>query len=147
MDKVLELEITEIYWNLTSLKDSVLRTLKERGLYRDNHFYRGFNNRFVEQILAFGSDNFSDRGVYALPESNLSIDPDPRWINPLSYARASGALVVYNGDKPKLGSNCIDWYYFVDETKRSEVVSTIFLLKWQTIEQSAPSPTLIAHQP
>ncbi|MBI2664224.1 hypothetical protein HYX10_02675 [Candidatus Woesearchaeota archaeon] len=130
MDRVLELDIAEIYWNLTSLKDAVIRTLKERDLYNRNNFYRGFNKGFVEQVLALGSENLSDWGVYALPESHLSIDPDPRWINPLSYARASGALAVYNGDMLRLGSTCIDWYEFVDQTKRSESISTIFSLKW-----------------
>jgi len=130
MDKVLELDIAEIYWNLTSLKDLVIGTLKERKLYRDNHLYRGFNSRFFERVLAFGSESLNDWGIYTLPESHLSIDPDQRWINPLSYARASGALAIYNGDKLRLGSNCIDWYEFVDKTKISEAISTVFLLKW-----------------
>lgn len=130
MDKVLELDIAEIWWSLTSLRDVVLQTLKERDLYRSNFIYRGFNSRFVEHDLAFGSENFRDYGIYALPEPFLSVDPDPIWSNPLSYARASGSLTVYNGDKLKLGSNCIDWYEFIDQTRKFEAVNAIFLFKW-----------------
>ena len=130
MNKVLELNVAEVYWNLTPLKDLIIQTLKERELYRDNNLYRGFNSNFVEQILAFGSENLSDLGVYALPESHLSIDPDPRWSNPLSYARTSGALAVYNGDRLRLGSNCVDWYEFIDLMKKPEAVSSVILLKW-----------------
>ena len=130
MNKVLELDIAEIYWNLTSLKDLVIQTLKEREIHRCNHLYRGFDGNFVEHVLAFGSENLSGFGIYALPESSLSVDPDPRWHNPLSYARSAGALAVYDSDKLRLGSNCIDWYEFVDRTRRNEALSTVFLFKW-----------------
>ncbi len=122
--KVLKLDLSKIR-SLTSLKDVVLQTLRERDLYKPNLLYRGFDSRFVEHVLTWGSEN-NEQGMYALPESYLSIDPDPRWYNPLHYAWVAGSLAIYDGDKLKLGYNCIDWYYFIDQTRKNEVVTAVF---------------------
>lgn len=126
---VLEIDLRKTDGRLSSLRDTTLQKLNGKALYKSNLLYRGFDSRFVEHILAWGTESHDDFGIYALPEYYLSIEPDPRWSNPLSYAMASGALAVYDGDKLRIGSGCCDWYEFIDQTRKNEAVVAVVQLK------------------
>lgn len=124
--KILELELSKTNENTASLRELVIGALKERDLYRTDLVYRGFSRRMVDEVLMYGNENPKSRFMYANPEEHLSVDPDPTWINPLTYARSYGALAVYRADKLK--EFCFTCYEFPDLDKKPETLVAIFPL-------------------
>lgn len=126
-EKIIELDLSNVNRSITTLNSLIIQALKERSLYKEDLLYRGFDGSLVDCVLAFGSENQDDRFIYANPESYLDIDPDPRWINPLSYARAYGMLAVYGRDRLK--EHCFTCYEFLDQARRFDALVAIFPLK------------------
>jgi len=111
---------------MVALRERILQELKQRGLYRSDLLYRGFSHEMIDRVLEHGSENPTEHFVYANPEEYLSIDPDPRWLNPLSYARSYWALAVYRGDRLK--EVCFTCYEFPDLEKKPEALIAVFSL-------------------
>lgn len=124
--KIIELESSKTNWSIASLRELVIEALKERELYRTDLVYRGFSRRFIDKVLMHGSENPNSRYIYANPEEHLSVDPDPTWINPLTYAKCYRTLAVYRADKLK--KFCFTCYEFPDLDKKAETLVTIFPL-------------------
>ena len=121
--KIINLDLSG---NVLSLREQIIAALKKRGLYRADLIYRGFNKRMILGVLTHGSENPNSRFIYANPEEHLSIEPDPIWINPLTYAKCYGALAVYRADKLK--KFCFTCYEFPDLNKKPETLVAIFPL-------------------
>jgi len=124
--KIIELDLSKTNGSITSLRELVIQTLREGDLYRSDLVYRGFSRRMIDEVLTHGSENPNSRYVYANPEEHLSVDPDPMWINPLTYAKCYGALAVYRADKLK--EFCFTCYEFPDLDKKAETLVAIFPL-------------------
>ena len=124
--KIIELDSGKTNGSIASLRELVIQTLRERDLYRPDLVYRGFSKRMIDEVLIHGSENPNSRFIYANPEEHLSIDPDPTWINPLTYAKCYGALAVYRADKLK--EFCFTCYEFPDLDKKPETLVAIFPL-------------------
>jgi len=121
--KIINLDLSG---NVLSLREQIIATLKKRGLYRADLIYRGFNKRMIWRVLTHGSENPNSRFIYTNPEEHLSIEPDPIWINPLTYAKCYGALAVYRADKLK--QFCFTCYEFLDLSKKPKTLVAIFPL-------------------
>ena len=123
---IIELDSSKTNGSIASLRELVIQTLREEDLYRPDLVYRGFSRRMINEVLTHGSENPNSRFIYANPEEHLSIDPDPTWINPLTYAKCYGALAVYRADK--LREFCFTCYEFPDLDKKPETLVAIFPL-------------------
>lgn len=124
MAELIKLELEDD--KINTLRDKVLEELRQRELYRPDLIYRGFSSRMIYMVLEHGSENPNSYFIYANPEDHLGIEPDPLWINPLSYAIYGGALVVYRGNKlRKVGYTS---YEFLDLTTKPETLVAVFSL-------------------
>jgi len=122
--KLIELPVIKTNRSISSLRQAVIRSLREREIYRKDLVYRGFNKKCINNVLLYGSENSSERYIYANSEECLNVDPDPAWINSLTYAKAYGALAVYRTDKLK--EICFTCYEFLDLNKKLEALVAIF---------------------
>src|SRR3989344_4157858 len=116
-------EFIELYIpnrEIAVVREAVLQQLGNRDLYKPDLIYRGFGSHMISSVLQYGSEDPSDRYIYGNNEEALSIDPDPIWENPLSYALYGKALAVYEGSK--LISGDYTCYEFLEENKMSSLV-------------------------
>jgi hypothetical protein len=121
------IEITLENESVSAFRDIVVEKLKLQRLYRPDLLYRGFSSSLIERVLRYGLENPNDHFVYANPEHFLSLDPDPQWINPLTYARSYGALAIYRGDLLRM--SCFTCYEFPDLNTKASCLATVFLLR------------------
>ena len=99
MTELIEVQLPD--YSTSALRDRILQELSQRGLHRPGLVFRGFSREMIGHVLKYGSENPNEYFIYGNPEDHLSIEPDPHWVNPLSYALQGGALAVYDGDKIK----------------------------------------------
>jgi len=114
--------------SVPELRQIVLRELEMRGLYRNNHVYRGFNAELIRRVRCEGVENPESRWIYANSEEYLKLEPDPMFLNPLKYALSYGfgALAVYRGELVRQSESCT--YQFVGPGIWPDALVAIFRL-------------------
>ncbi len=103
---------------------AVLDELEHRKLYEPNLIYRGFGRYLIDSVLRYGSESSTSLYIYGNEEWALGVNPDPHWINPLSYALYGGALAIYKGNQ--LIPEAYTTYRFPDLKTKLQVLVAIF---------------------
>jgi len=126
-DKTHEVELEDINsLNITTkLKDYVLRILRNEGLYKPSHVYRGFRKANIPSVLRLGSEDVSKNRFYGNFESKLA---NEHWtFDPLGLMLVppdAGALAAYNAeDLAQMGEMEFE---FRDLERRTEALIKIF---------------------